>query len=124
METIIKYLGISAEQYQERVLDLWIKWTLGQAVKANDWQNLLANSAINKWFLSELAELEKDFIDDVKSFNGAELTPLDYKVIYHRCIIRIHGLYPKPLIDEAKSKQGTLAMRSNGIPVFSHLDRN
>lgn len=63
--TITKLLNITTEAYEEKTLDLWIRYTRCYAYDSeSDWQKLLANSALNHWFLQELSKLESKFMQD------------------------------------------------------------
>lgn len=105
MKSIHELLEISEARYEEMVLEIFLKWAQGYTAKANDWQNIIANAAIAKWFRKELSELEKDFVSDVTKLASQKvMTAISYKQVYHFNTLRIYALFPKPLIEEAKAK--------------------
>lgn len=126
MKQIHEYLGVSEEYYQNMKLQLFLNWAEGYSGKCTDWQGIIANSAISRWFNLELSVLEKDFIEQVKAYEDTEsVTVLHYKNVYNRCTVDIHSLFPKPLLDEAKKIPNQIhTMRSNGVVLFTYLNSN
>lgn len=126
MKAIHEYLGITQQQHEDQILQMYLSWAESQIVKGTDWQNIIANKGIAKWFTSEVRELEKDFIEEVESYDHSRtVTKLDYQKMYHDCLLRILDLYPKPKLEAAKKvPAGIPVMRSNGILLFNYLNRN
>jgi hypothetical protein len=126
MKAIHEYLEITKEQHESQVLTMFLAWAENYISKETDWQNIIANSGIASWFMSEITELEKDFIEEVEGYDHSRvITKLDYQQMYHNCILRILDLYPKPKLEAAKKvPSGIPVMRSNGVLMFTHLNRN
>jgi hypothetical protein len=97
---VMDYLMISSEEYDEMILNTFWNWCDKWATSGSVFQGLVANSALNKWFLQQHSRLEKDFIDLVEffpnKFNNAKFN-------YHSCTAEIFLLYPKPLINACKN---------------------
>lgn len=126
MKAIYKILGITQQQYEDIVLQLFIKWSQQQCVRCTDWQKLIANSSINKWFLSELQHLENNFKDEIKGYiNATHIDRAEFQNIYISCTKPILKLYPKPLIEQArKGKECKTFETYEGVKVFNYLLRN
>lgn len=64
-------LNISSEEYDDKTLDLWIRYSQFYSTnKGNDWQKLLANKSLNAFFLNQKKRLEKQFLQNFKAYKG------------------------------------------------------
>lgn len=66
---IIALLKITPEAYESMALDWWIRYTKCYAHDSSiDWQKLLANSALNAFWLRQKSYKEKQFLEDFGSY--------------------------------------------------------
>ena len=69
----------------------------------NDLQKYVANTPINKYFLTEFKKIEAEFLEIMQEYDGAtNIKPNDALQVFNRCSIQIFNRYPKILIHEAK----------------------
>lgn len=97
---IMDALQWSSEEYEQRLFTAYWNYCqlYGQYPSIN--QQLLANSALNKWFLFEYKKLEDKFIKLLVAINPNDLNALEAH--YKASTADISLMYPKPLLDEAK----------------------
>lgn len=66
---IAKLLTLSQEEYEDKIFKLWMRYCESRAIDSrNDLQQLLANSALNAWWLNELSILEEEWYDEIKEY--------------------------------------------------------
>ena len=64
-------LNYTNEQYEETVLLMYIRWCMDFSVNyTTDLQCVIANTAINSFFLNELSKIEHDFIEQMKPYEN------------------------------------------------------
>lgn len=126
MKAIHEILGIDTAKYEDMVFAIFLVWAQGYAVKPNDIQNIIANAAIARWFRSELSQLEEDFKEEIKGFESNHtITALHLKTLYHRSIVRIYILQPKPLITQArKVPLGCTKIMKHGLELLTPIQLN
>lgn len=107
---LITLLKITPEDREQKILDLWIRYTKCYAYDSeSDWQKLLANSALNHWFLQELSKLESKFMQDFGfmqdfvSFTG-HINPEDIMRAYNYEVGVKILTYRAPVLLEAARK--------------------
>lgn len=81
MTTIQHLLKITPEAYEDNTLDLWIRYTRCHAFDAElDWQKLLANTALNRYFHQSKNRLEQKFIEEYSQYAA---NSIDLQRIYN-----------------------------------------
>jgi len=69
----------------------------------NGLQKVVANTPINKYFLTEFKKIETEFLEIMQEYDGAtNIKPKDALQVFNRCTIQIFNRYLKILIHEAK----------------------
>ena len=96
---VMDYLQWSSEEYEERVLQQYWAWCINYGQYHSIIQQLLANRAVNKWFLMEFNKLEIHFLNIVNVV-PQKTEPL--RNHYKACTSEIMGIYQKPLIEAIK----------------------
>ncbi len=86
-------------EYDELVFQCFWGWCKKYATSENNVQSLLANAAVNNWFMQKYAQLEQNFIDIIEHFPKK---PSDINYLYHSETVEIYAQYPKPMLDAAK----------------------
>lgn len=102
--TVIKYLKISPDNYDDRLFQMYFNWCQRHAVSDNNLQELLANAQLNKWFMRHYAVLEKLFITDHATRKNPLSTPERNLYDYQECVSQIFKNYPKAIIDGFRHK--------------------
>ncbi|SCY94314.1 hypothetical protein [Flavobacterium caeni] len=97
--TVIKFLEISPETYDDRLFQTWFNWCQKHAISDNNLQELLANAQLNKWFMKQHATLEKLFVQKY----AAKLNPLsnpDRNLFnYQECVAKIFTHFPQAIMN-------------------------
>lgn len=100
--TIAKLLTLSQKEYEDKILDLWLRYCCAKAHNnKTDLQRLLANTALNKWFLHEVARLEDEWWNEIGDFETV-LDPTTAMALYNEKTINIFMLSCPPLMTEAR----------------------
>jgi hypothetical protein len=93
---IMDYLQWSSDEYDQRTFQTIWNWCQQYGEYPSIIQQLLANSNVNKWFLTEYEKCELQFL------KVAEVIPNNTEALrahYKACTAQIMAIYPKPLID-------------------------
>lgn len=114
MNTTAK-LQITQDAYERMTLEFYMRWCESLTGNARQFQSVLANKAVNAYFLMELAKSETEFHKLTDRYVGASgVTVTDFKQCYHDCTYRLFNLRPVALLEGLKIKG-----KPNGIPVFN-----
>lgn len=99
--TISKLLYITPAEVQDLHLSIYLEWCLRIAKELGyPAQSLMANSAISKWFSSELEQLEYEAYQTLQPRYG-QMSEVKARTIYNTIVADIHKIYPKPLFEAA-----------------------
>lgn len=106
---IMDLLQWSSEDYDNRVFEAYWNWCKANAKfpltdsnLPSIEQQLLANAAINKWFISHYGKCEMKFIELVKIVGNGNVDQL--KTHYKACTADVNRWYPKALMEGLKNK--------------------
>lgn len=108
---ILNRTGLKEEQYENIVFKTYLMCMSEIARTPQHLQLLLINRPINKWFLTEVEKLNKEFIEVTIPY-----LPLNKEHVaksYKNYIKRIPQNYPSALVDAVKIKQEELILLSN-----------
>jgi hypothetical protein len=118
MKTINQKLSITDEQYESMIWHLFNDWCLSVSLTVREHQQVLANSAINAWFLMELQKCEKEFNTLTDRYTNTNVTSVDFANCYRSCIQKLFRIRPMALLSKiAKPK-------AKGVIVFNALNPN
>ncbi|GGB82686.1 hypothetical protein GCM10007424_23400 [Flavobacterium suaedae] len=124
MKAIYEILGLTPQRYEELVTDLFVNWAGKHCIRPTDYQHILANPAISKWFRSELSFIEEDLKEDISDYGSEKISPYKGEKIYAVGTERILNHYPKSLLEAAQPlKRGVTLTIQRGIPI-SYLKLN
>ena len=98
-------LQMSSKEYDTRLWKTYWVWCDKRAINSSHFQALLANSAINRWFMREYDTLQRNFLEFVDLWPGKLRQP-EYH--YAGFMTEIYMIYPKPLIDAERGKTKNL----------------
>ena len=108
-------LQIPQDAYERLTLEFYMRWCESLTGNSTQFQSILANKAVNAYFLMELAKSEKEFHQLTDRYVGASgVTVTDLKQCYHECTYRLFNLRPVALLEALKVKG-----KPSGIPVFN-----
>ena len=97
-------LQCTGHQYDMLVFLHFQLWCEMHATTNEDLQSLLANTAIEQWWQTEYAKLQRNFIAIATPYKGY-CNKHDMERMYRIETIHIRNLYPKPLIHAVRGKQ-------------------
>lgn len=112
---VIDYLQWTTDQYEERLFLAMYMWCQVQTQYPSVIQQLLANAAINRWFIHEYSKCEANFI------KIAEVMPNNVKQLeghYKACTSHMQTIYPAPLVDQATRNRDFSNQYLINAPVF------
>lgn len=92
-------LGLSIDDF---TLELYIVWSESVTISCREFQQVLANKSISKWFLMELSKHENEYDFLIKNYATASIE--NRTELYIKCILPLFSKFPKPLLDEAKKR--------------------
>ncbi len=106
---IIDLLQWSSEDYENRVFQAYWNWCKSNAKfpltehnLPSIEQQLLANAAINKWFISHYTTCENKFLELAKIVGNNNVDQLE--IHYKACTADVNRWYPKALMEGLKNK--------------------
>lgn len=125
--TINKKLQLTPEEYEMLFFDTYFRWCESVTITAREFQKVLANAAINRWYRIEFAKCEAEFEHLTSRYEGHEtVTSVDFKKCYATCTVQMFNIRPMALLHEAKKtevKPSTTLVRGIAIP-FSIVNLN
>lgn len=106
MKTITQKLNMTEAEYEDMIFNFYFRWCQDVTATERDFQAVLANSSINKWFLIELSKLEAKFQENTRRYEDSEtVITRDYQVCYNDCTFQMFNIRPAALLENAKIKQ-------------------
>ncbi|MGM8362098.1 hypothetical protein ACSV4D_09305 [Flavobacterium sp. ARAG 55.4] len=110
----------STETKEDFLLLFWIHWVENVTIRTRDFQNVLASSSVNKWFLFELAKEENEF--RILAARYVEIKGKDRDRLYCDCINKMMSKFPKALLDQAQKREvKPQYTKVNGIHIESPI---
>lgn len=112
--TTLQKLDIDPEQYESMIYNLYSNWCESVSISTKDFQKVIANASINRWFLMELSKCEAEFHLLTERYVNSNVTPLDFNNCYRECCYQLFNIRPEPLLKEVKkSPKGVAVFISN-----------
>ena len=93
------YLQWSTFEYETFIFQFYWNWCSKNAMTEARTQQIIANSAINKWFMIELEKALTLFVQSAESLPSKKDI---LERVFYGLLAEIHTKYPKPLMDEVK----------------------
>lgn len=97
---VIAILEITPEAYDEQIFQAFWTWCRKYATSENNCQSLLGNAVINRWFMRQFSEYEKNFVQIVEN---SPKRPADVDYLYLSETDEIYKRFPNPIIDNYKT---------------------
>lgn len=106
MKTITQKLKMTQAEFEEMIFGFYFRWCESVTTNPNDFQQVLANGGVNKWFLIELAKLEANFQQITARYENSDtVITTDYQKCYNECTFQMFNIRPMALLEKAKVKQ-------------------
>jgi hypothetical protein len=102
-QNIHTHLGLTLENYETQYFERYINWCESVVLTLLEYQKVLANAQINKWYNTEFQKCENEFLQIIKEYPSSNIE--NKKQCYDQCVVRMFSIFPKPLIDDAKKMQ-------------------
>ena len=116
MQTINNKLKMTSEEYELLIFGAYARWCESVTINTQEFQKVLANSAINKWFMMEYAKCEADFEQLTARYEDTDtIIANDYKRCYAECTYRMFNIRPMALLNAIKKTP----MKIDGINTHS-----
>lgn len=94
-----------SDNYENFVLDFFIYWCENSSTNAREFQQILANSGINKWFLIELEKLENEFEHIARQYPQFHNEAKEMDKLQAKCLLPLMSIFPKALLLNAKKRE-------------------
>lgn len=122
--TTLEKLNIDQIQYEEMIFGLYARWCESVTINHKQFQTVLANAMVNKWFILELLKCEEEFHNLTDRYIGSPtVTTKDLQKCYNETTYRLFSIKPTALLETLKCS-GSKSFTSNGVPVFTALNQN
>lgn len=117
-KTTMQKLGMTAEQYETLVFTNFMQWCESVSINDREFQKILANSAIAKWFAIEYAKCEAEFYGLTKRYYESKMVSTDdLRVCYNDCTDRINNIRPMALLQKIKKTETVSYIRVQGVKI-------
>lgn len=93
----------SAETKVDFILSFWMYWAQSVTVNSREFQQVIANARVNKWFLHELQKEEAEYNALVERYNN--ITQTDKETLYVKCVFKLLSRFPMALLVLAKKRE-------------------
>jgi hypothetical protein len=97
---VITLLKTTPEEYEAFLIDFYFEWCQQKSNNKKSLQKLLTCPPLFNWWLRELENLEKLFVDDCQLYKST-ITKQDALTLYKINTVHLHNIFCKPLIKMA-----------------------
>jgi len=119
-KTINQKLKMTPEEYEDFIFGAYAKWCESVTINTHEFQKVLANSSINKWFMMEYSKCEKEFEQLTKRYEENEtIITEDFKRCYSQCTCHMFNIRPMVLLNEIKKTTNGKCLKVAGIKIHS-----
>lgn len=118
MTTINQKLKITPEEYELLIFGAYARWCESVTVNIHEFQKVLANSSVSKWFMMEYSKCEIDFEHLTARYeeNDTIITE-DFKRCYAQCTYRLFNIRPTALLQEIKKTRAVNVLKVHGVKI-------
>jgi hypothetical protein len=111
-----------SETKTDFLLAFWIYWVESVTITSREFQQVLANAPVNKWFLMELAKEETEFRFLSSSYSQLAGQGKEIDLLYVKCVSKLMSRFPLSLISHAKKReQKPRSTRVSGIRIETSI---
>ena len=116
--TTAQKLQMTAEDYENMIFGGYARWCESVTINAREFQKVIANSAVNKWYLMEYAKCEEKFAAMTQRYD--ESIPVkDYQTFYNDCTYGMFNIRPTALLQEIKKTRAVSYLKVHGVKIPS-----
>lgn len=116
--TISQKLKMTSEEYELLIFGAYARWCESVTINPREFQKVIANSAVNKWYLMEYAKCEKEF-NSLTDRYGNSITTEDFKRCYNDCTYGMFNIRPTALLQEIKKTRAVSCLKIQGLRIPS-----
>lgn len=91
-------LNITEEQYEDKIFKHWFKYCELHSADTQEFQSLLANAALNRWWLNNLRLLEDEFRFEAEPYIKDEHSTGNLQHLWFKNAIKLQLYYSMPLL--------------------------
>ena len=117
-QTTAQKLQMTAEDYENMIFGGYARWCESVTINAREFQKVIANSSINKWYLMEYAKCEKEF-NTLTDRYGNSITPADFQRCYADCTYGMFNIRPAALLQKIKKTNVVSYLKVRGVRIPS-----
>ncbi|MCV9928135.1 hypothetical protein OIU83_10750 [Flavobacterium sp. LS1R49] len=118
MPTTNKKLQMSTEDYENMLLGSYARWCESVTINTREYQKVIANAKINKWYLTEYAKCEAEFNSLTQRYEKL-VTAEDFKRCYNNCTYKMFNLRPSALLQEIKKTPTVSSLKIHDVKISS-----
>ena len=100
---IVSFLKTTEAQYENLRLDIWLRWCEARSMSSREWQMLMADGILNRWFNKELAKREWRFMHDLEPYQR-NCSPRELDERYKSYMVSMHSLFLAPIQNQIRKK--------------------
>jgi len=119
MKTILQKLDITQDQYETLVWNFYRNWCDSVSISTIEFQQVLSNSAINRWFMLELQKCEAEFHSLTDRYTDSNVSAQDMEKCYKSCAFKLFNIRPMALLNHIVKPKTV-----KGIRIFNALTQN
>lgn len=108
------------------ILTLWIHWVESVTVTSREFQQVFANTSVNRWFLHFIAKEETEFRTLSASYSELAGQGEEIDKLYVKCVSKVMSRFPQALLEAAKKRtEKPQTTKVSGITIeFSIINLN
>jgi hypothetical protein len=117
-KTINQKLKMTPEEYEDLIFGAYARWCESVTINTHEFQKVLANSSINKWFMMEYSKCEKEFKQLTARYEENDtIIAEDFKRCYSECTYRMFNIRPMALLQEINKKKSVDSIKFHGVKI-------
>ena len=118
--TINQKLKMTPEEYELLIFGAYARWCESVTINIHEFQKVLANAAISKWFMIEYGKCETDFEQLTERYEDNDtVIAEDFKRCYAECTYRMFNIRPTALLQEIKKTRAVSFLKFHGVKIPS-----
>lgn len=117
-KTINQKLKMTPEEYELMIFGAYARWCEGVTTNMHEFQKVLANASISKWYMTEYAKCENKFEQLTSRWdeNGTIILK-DFEKCYNNCTFQMFNIRPMALLQEINKKKSVDSIKFHGVKV-------
>jgi hypothetical protein len=121
IDYLIEELQVS-ETYEDFVLSFYIYWCESITINAREFQKVIANASINRWFMTEFKKLEQEFKYLASQYPQLQNSTTEMDTLQARCFLPLMSIHPQILVSNAKKKESkSKPTAMPGLPIDTSI---